>query len=1265
MPSSLSRKKILLKQKTKVNARGYKVVSTPGTTINSVGANLALRKRRNADSLNAIERRTRASLGTKKDDAKLDKISGNKPSCSSVAKSLPTETKIKKKMSDIGNVFRRRTKAVVSKISNSLIRGQNQRKLRTAKSSPNTSINTKNAKLNQSNPISKRRKSFLRTLSSRRSNRNHNKIMDSAAEKPSKELEADLNEEAQLLNTDKSSSRLLEKKCSIDAPNHSSSITNQIEEEAVKQSIHPDKKDVPRLKRKRSIKTIINEMRAKCQVKVDTDLLETVEVQKKVPETPSLPEPLIPSNKDFQEDSNRTNSRIIQVPVSLSVTIPLSLTIESIDEPLNLCTSPQKNTNCLTLSSSNASESATLLSTPHAAEVPDTISPRRRTRKLNDCIAMLTGKLQEKLGVPFIDQTSSLLPILSPGSEGAKVEPKTSPTLASKKIVFEEKKKDSTIRDQERIEKISEAENDTRPIVVQECNSVSSNSCEIIASNSIKKLPSVIEEIAELEKLHSSITEEISNISDQKPTKYGQLKSNAKRCQMKCNIVELEKEAFIEQMKPKSETNVKITNTESIVQCMTSAANIVEQDSNAEIKVNAIKEIRDVKGAGASFASKENPDEKSSKSTGDVSETPKIENNGDVSKGTLPMKIENIVIESVQEPTTVEKSFKKVVEKSSEKFESSDKSKDENSKSHENIDVERFLTEKRSRRRRKTAQKSAKQNSKAKSEQTKKTPKKAVEILTNKENSLKKPEKSTKSVADEIIKPSDTIIEKLSNPFSSKVIDVHVPTTRLKKCKKSIAPEKHQKQERQKKEEQESKTENSQIKEKVNTTITRSDGSGKKSKRLQKIDTSVSIFDNSDEELLPWDAEKGFTQTKSTDPVIQVFTSTSIEDSTINISCKSNDVDASKVASKTKKKRKSELAQIIADQLLESFKEVDKSRIDELKKIHDLSLSSSEELISKSLSTTPIPKRRAKKLFEDIEPANRKSNAGKTREGAQKDNSPENKVDTAKNEALIQVKELVKQPTKKPDKMSQDSMQQKEIIEKAPIIREKKKNNKDINVTKQKILKEELTTEPNVKAESSQKKFEMALKNDINKKSPIVSSTSNIQSNASVEKLVEKSLFGASNSATIFSMSKKSKNDSTSLASNMSRKSNSIFEEVLQSQKSSKTERLSDIIGLSDKETLSRVPSIKNVVFSQWPIEKASSASDTEKIIQLNDNKAILWSRSNASQMDDGKVDTGKSKIFGVMKSKARDLFSKISKKKSKKSRYVLLDKNLIFFQFI
>lgn len=71
---------------------------------------------------------------------------------------------------------------------------------------------------------------------------------------------------------------------------------------------------------------------------------------------------------------------------------------------------------------------------------------------------------------------------------------------------------------------------------------------------------------------------------------------------------------------------------------------------------------------------------------------------------------------------------------------------------------------------------------------------------------------------------------------------------------------------------------------------------------------------------------------------------------------------------KARKKRKNELAAIIADQLLESFKEVDNSRKDELKILHDLSCEKNEnndELLVSAIRTTPVPRRKAAAKAKD------------------------------------------------------------------------------------------------------------------------------------------------------------------------------------------------------------------------------------------------------------------------------------------------------------
>lgn len=59
----------------------------------------------------------------------------------------------------------------------------------------------------------------------------------------------------------------------------------------------------------------------------------------------------------------------------------------------------------------------------------------------------------------------------------------------------------------------------------------------------------------------------------------------------------------------------------------------------------------------------------------------------------------------------------------------------------------------------------------------------------------------------------------------------------------------------------------------------------------------------------------------------------------------SETISTEKQVKKKRKRRKNELAAIVADQLLESFKEVDKSRIDDLKMLENLAYEKSEDLL--------------------------------------------------------------------------------------------------------------------------------------------------------------------------------------------------------------------------------------------------------------------------------------------------------------------------------
>lgn len=136
----------------------------------------------------------------------------------------------------------------------------------------------------------------------------------------------------------------------------------------------------------------------------------------------------------------------------------------------------------------------------------------------------------------------------------------------------------------------------------------------------------------------------------------------------------------------------------------------------------------------------------------------------------------------------------------------------------------------------------------------------------------------------------------------------------------------------------------------------------RKSKALAPSETKV--FDSSeDEELLPWDPEIGFVNRPPVSSPVPEPTPDEPKSKESNVPDNESPAVNVPTVTKQRKRRKNELAKIIADQLLESFKEVDQSRIEELKILHDLSIESSSTavddlLLSASLSATPPPKRK-------------------------------------------------------------------------------------------------------------------------------------------------------------------------------------------------------------------------------------------------------------------------------------------------------------------
>lgn len=159
-------------------------------------------------------------------------------------------------------------------------------------------------------------------------------------------------------------------------------------------------------------------------------------------------------------------------------------------------------------------------------------------------------------------------------------------------------------------------------------------------------------------------------------------------------------------------------------------------------------------------------------------------------------------------------------------------------------------------------------------------------------------------------------------------------------------------------------------------------------------ETTTNPFESDDDQFHPWDPEIGLmisTEILQTDGSKNVtpIDSSIQEPAPLSTSTKFSTVEPiahipesippretsspTLVPKQQRKRRKNELAQIIADQLLESFKQVDQSRIGELKMLHDITIDSSSDdnLLRTTMSYTPPPKRKsASKMSEDLAAAN-------------------------------------------------------------------------------------------------------------------------------------------------------------------------------------------------------------------------------------------------------------------------------------------------------
>lgn len=463
---SLARKQLLVKQKT-IGNRAFKFVST-NTTINSVANNIALRKKRNVEGIRLIKsevvvaRRTRSSLNAS------ETVTGDeKPS--SRASPDKTTKRDSRKGEPLSKALRRHTKTVVAKISNTFRRGNAKRLLSTsstAKPAPNA-----NADANKGdNTKSITKTSFLRTLSYRRSKRNTRNVDTTkpetlqANEASSKNIDtkdaaSKIEEESENVQLEKQIEQPAEKSAEKSIENlPTSSVDETIEkplekstekptenqpfvdvaddihkaknvdespiateksiptmqgtldtptQSAEKSEINSSSKPPTVLKRKKSLKSIINNIRNKCEQQHLSDTPEVVIPSVEIDQPVDLTITPAPTNAPVIEIVNPSEKRPIDESMQLSIDEPINLSLKRRESPPGLSLTAAISPPLQLLSPSLLSSGA---SSPLSPLSPTSSTPsKKRTKKLNDCIAMLTGKLQEKLGVPFLEPSTSAL----------------------------------------------------------------------------------------------------------------------------------------------------------------------------------------------------------------------------------------------------------------------------------------------------------------------------------------------------------------------------------------------------------------------------------------------------------------------------------------------------------------------------------------------------------------------------------------------------------------------------------------------------------------------------------------------------------------------------------------------------------------------------------------------------------------------------------------------------------------------------------------
>lgn len=1369
VPNTMSRGgKILVKQKTVGgNTRSYKILSS-STTINTVGANLVLRKRRNVDQQLRLKRstdaagivtirRTRATAAANSksaSDANGRSSSDSKKKLACVARKSPrSDGKI-----ELGNVIRRRTKAVVKKIANTFRKGTQKHIIRTATASTSTDGGNGKTTTSTSHEPQKKRK-ILRSISFRRSARNMRK---GDALKLPKATVAVAEEKKVVPNDDDAKTTKCEKQMDEKEPNKNSTKETSaidaakiVEEDSSQAAVETASESPPKLKRKRSIKTIINDIRAKCQSKSNAKVTEN-EVTS-APLQTVVENEVIPSTN--VEPSVTTSPSL---PPNVSVTIPLSLTIETNDEPLDLCITSPANRNLASQNSAGtrpASVTPTTSSlsvpatTPSSAnQMAESISPRRRTRKINDCIAMLTGKLQEKLGVPFIDQSSSLLAVLGTDSpskdESQALSTSTEQLAAPQEMPAADAQ---TVNAPEKVgtaerEEASKPELSSAPGCVENIQSEPMISAAVDANELLPEtqesaessLPAIeSEKLPELPEpmISENDKKESENIKEIEIVEIVPVEAIASSDEAVKTDISKEEEASVEKtiVKPHAEVAAQEATSDLIT-----AIDVLREDTSCKKTVSLEPPVAETSDTYATEPAKEEvPSEKKivvakktpnrkQKSAKPKAKAAKPKEKPNKKLGTVPAVAETekpnliqlnnvpeapVVASEVCDQTSVvaneptaASAESEIISDDAERAGQTVEPKPEETivepvkveKPSVEASVDIVLT-KNDAPVRTTASKSRKTASSAKCRASTTTKSAEKPVSDN---------RSPSKAAEKIVPLPDATSsnEKVETPSFKVTPKDNKKSQSNAKRKTAVTP-------KAKPEKSSAKTKASPITGDKSTEQTPPKSKrATPSSRKSLAPTADSIFESSDEELLPWDPETGFIGDKSDlktelapEPMEnkdegsdkqnletqQELTGNTalvspVETTTPSTTTTPTPSIASAVPStdsKPKKKRKNELAQIIADQLLESFKEVDKSRISELKKIHDLSLSSSDDLLTTSLSTTPTPKRKSKKIFENIETKSRtqspKVDSKRVPEVKLSKETDETKL--AESTVPVESPPLESSKEVEPPKVKKSRSKRVEVDDKSqsvacesppPLPNVSEPIAEDVAAAEASAAVQTKIMEnvENVPKKSSGNifldGFSETLFGDADKnhlKATIDSSVAKVSKTMAIASETTVSAISTPSTTTVTLTT-------TTTTTNASLKAPAVFGESLFSQQNLKTTRLSDLIGVGTNikivDAATKVSPMKNksvenlISFDKLseiktnarapfmsPRWESNTGSDDK--VEMK-NKVNFWGRT----IGDEKNVSGnqKSRIFAVIKNKTEKMFPKMSKKKLKKS---------------